>query len=166
MIETWPSYTHHSSQQPANHQTCSWTIDCQLITDAWLSPAEGRRTAQLSPSQIGNPNNCEQIIDCCFKPLSFEEICYAANADWYILLCIPLSSFQGRSVLSIPCLSLTGSANIQGEVSGILGIEKDDMGWGQCDIRRGWHGGRASVTWGQGSSHDKGQCDMGEGSVC
>lgn len=99
---------HHSSQPPNHHQTCSW--DHWLITDSWLNLAESR-TAQLSPSQNGNPQNCEQIVDCCLKPLRFEEICYTAKADRHILLSIPLTPFRGSSMLSTSCLSLASSAH-------------------------------------------------------
>lgn len=43
-------------------------LSCESPTDT----TESRRTAYLSPAQIANPQNYEQIIGSfCFKPLNF-----------------------------------------------------------------------------------------------
>lgn len=106
MIDAWPCYSDHSKadSQPTTRHVCG-TIDCQLITDTSVSPAE-RRTSQLSPSQIGNPQNCEQIIDYHFKPLSFKKISMQQKPTDTFFFGIPLTLFQGNSILSPACLYL------------------------------------------------------------
>ena len=41
---------------------------------------------QLSPPQFLTPRIVSKYNGCCFKPLSFEVVCYTAKANWYELV--------------------------------------------------------------------------------
>lgn len=120
MIDTWPSYPHHSKadNEPSTRHVCG-TIDSQLITGASMSLTE-RRAVQLSPSQIGNPQYCEQIIDSHFKPLSFKKLSMQQKpTDAFFLVCL---WFYSKGTPYWALSASTWLCKVSGRVQWYLGV--------------------------------------------